>query len=81
MSSVEKSESVPLPFEFKKMEMKKTLTLDPRVFKPCKPKEVEQWSWRRMKNEKWLVHLRKYIYKLGTFRKYIYRWSIKKLTP
>jgi hypothetical protein len=34
------------------------LTLDPRVFKPCHAKEVEQWSWKKMRNVKFLVHLK-----------------------
>jgi hypothetical protein len=52
-------------FEVKKMTKK--LVLDIRVFKKCEPKEVESWSWKKMKNEKWLVHWGK-------------RWSCKKLS-
>lgn len=66
--SREELESVPLPLEYKKLE--KILTLDPRVFKPCEGKEVAQWSWRRLKTEKWLVHLTKYTNK----------WKIRRLS-
>jgi len=33
------------------------IILDKRNFKPCHPKEVDEWSWRYMKNEKWIVHV------------------------
>ena len=50
--------------------IEKILTLDPRVFEACKAKEVVQWSWKRVKNEKWLVHLKKYTNK----------WNVQKLS-
>ena len=40
---------------FKKMEQK--IILDMRTFVPCHAKEVEEWTWGKMKNEKWIVHL------------------------
>jgi len=39
----------------RKMEQK--VILDIRTFLPCHAKEVEEWSWRKAKNEKWIVHL------------------------
>jgi hypothetical protein len=54
--------------EYKKLQ--KVLVLDKRVFEPCHPKEVEQWSWKRLKNEKYLVHL----------QKTKAQWSIRKLS-
>jgi phage pi2 protein 07 len=35
------------------------IILDKRDFQPCHGKEVEEWSWKRMKNEKWIVHVDK----------------------
>lgn len=34
----------------------KKIVLDNRVFKECQAKEVELWSWTKMRNEKWVVH-------------------------
>jgi hypothetical protein len=31
--------------------------IDLRTFLPHQIKEIEEWSWRKMKNEKWCVHL------------------------
>ena len=42
-------------FPIKKIE-KKTI-IDIRTFTPCTAKEVEEWCWPKMKNEKWIVHL------------------------
>ena len=63
-------EIIPLPISFKYEKLHKILTLDPRVFEPCQAKEVEEWSWKRVKNIKFLVHLKKYTNK----------WNIKKLS-
>lgn len=35
------------------------IIIDKREFKPCRGKEVEEWSWKRMRNEKWIVHVDK----------------------
>jgi len=37
--------------------VKEKVIIDIRNFEPCHPKEIEEWSWRYMKNEKWLVHV------------------------
>ena len=31
--------------------------IDPRTFPRHQPKEVEIWSWKKLKNEKWIVFL------------------------
>ena len=31
--------------------------IDVRTFLPHQIKEIEEWSWRKMKNEKWCVQL------------------------
>lgn len=36
--------------------MKKNI-IDYRSFKPHEVKEVEEWSWKKLKNEKWFVQL------------------------
>lgn len=54
-------ERLPQPkVSLKYEKLQKILTLDPRVFKPCEAKEVEEWSWKRLRNRKFLVHLQKY---------------------
>lgn len=63
-------EIIPLPISLKYEKLHKILTLDPRVFEACQVKEVEEWSWKRVKNIKFLVHLKKYTKK----------WNIKKLS-
>ncbi len=40
---------------FKKIEQKSII--DIRTFQPHQIKEIEEWSWKKMKNEKWLVQL------------------------
>jgi hypothetical protein len=42
--------------------------LDVRTFLPHQPKEVEEWSWRKMKNEKWIVFLDCKTMKLKTWK-------------
>ena len=32
------------------------LELDPKVFPECHSKEVKAWSWKKMKNIKFIVH-------------------------
>ena len=61
---------LPISISYRLEKIQKILTLDPRVFDPCKAKEVEQWSWKRLKNEKWFVHLKKYTNK----------WNVQKLS-
>ena len=34
------------------------IIIDQRTFSPCKAKEVEEWSWKKLKYEKWIVHLK-----------------------
>lgn len=65
----DEEEALPLPKVSVKYEkLQKILTLDPRVFKICEVKEVEEWSWKRLRNVKFLVHL-----------KYKGKWSVKRL--
>lgn len=67
----DEEEHIPLPKVSVRYErLQKILTLDPRVFKPCEAKEVEEWSWKRFKNVKFLVHLKKYTNK----------WSVKRIS-
>lgn len=40
---------------FRRIEQK--IILDIRTFKPHEIKETEEWSWRKLKNEKWHVQL------------------------
>lgn len=68
MNSKETVSFPTVAFEYKKLQ--KILTLDRRDFEPCQAKEVEQWSWKGLKNEKFLVHLKEYTNK----------WNIRKLT-
>ena len=69
MSDVE--ESIPLPrITLKYERLHKILTLDQRNFKPCHPKVEEEWSWKKAKNVKFLVHFKK----TG-------KWNIKRLSP
>ena len=35
------------------------IILDIRTFLPCVPKEVEEWNWKKVKHEKWVVHMKK----------------------
>ncbi len=35
------------------------IIIDKRDFQPCHGKEVEEWSWKRVKMEKWIVHVDK----------------------
>lgn len=37
--------------------MNKKIVIDIRSFTPCNPKKVEEWSWKKAKNEKWIVHV------------------------
>lgn len=37
--------------------VKEISVIDPKVFKPHQVKETDEWSWKRMKNEKWHVWL------------------------
>lgn len=68
MSKEENAPHVSIPLEYKRVE--KILTLDSRVFEPCQAKEVVQWSWKHVRNEKWLVHL----------VEYTNEWHVKKIT-
>jgi len=45
----------PLRFLFRRE--KAELVLDDTKFKVCEGKVVSIWNWKRLKNEKWLVHL------------------------
>jgi len=36
---------------------KHTKVIDKRNLPPHQGKEIEQWSWRRLRNEKWIVFL------------------------
>jgi hypothetical protein len=45
------------PFRFLFSREKAELVLDDTQFKVCEGKVVSLWSWKKMKNEKWLVHL------------------------
>lgn len=40
---------------FQRLEQK--MILDIRTFKPHEIKESEEWSWQKMRNEKWFVQL------------------------
>lgn len=31
------------------------IVFDPRVFKPHESKETQMWSWRKLRNEKWII--------------------------
>ncbi len=42
-----------IDFEYRNL-VKKNI-LDIRNFQPHQIKEVEEWSWKKMKNEKWFV--------------------------
>jgi hypothetical protein len=42
-------------FSFQRLEQK--VIMDIRTFKPHEIKESEEWSWLKMKNEKWLIQL------------------------
>jgi hypothetical protein len=37
--------------------LEQKIIVDTRTFKPHEIKESEEWSWRKMKNEKWYVQL------------------------
>jgi len=52
-------ENLPLPVkgEFLAQRVEIKHVYDLRTFLPHQIKEVEQWSHRKMKNEKWLVQL------------------------
>lgn len=43
--------------EFSIQRLEQKIILDMRTFKPHEIKESEEWSWRKMKNEKWYVQL------------------------
>jgi hypothetical protein len=30
---------------------------EPKIFRPHRAKEVEEWSWKKLKNEKWIVFM------------------------
>jgi hypothetical protein len=51
---------------YKKIEQK--TIIDIRNFLPHQPKEVEEWNWRKMKNEKWIVFLDCKTMKLKTWK-------------
>lgn len=36
---------------------KETIIIDKKNFSPCEGKEIEEWSWKKMKMEKWVVHV------------------------
>lgn len=42
---------------FPYIRMDKKIVIDIRSFTPCNPKKVEEWSWKKAKNEKWIVHV------------------------
>ena len=56
-------------FSIKKIEQK--IIIDRRTFQPHEIKEIEEWSWRKMKNEKWCVQLDCVTNKLK-------RWKLRK---
>lgn len=45
------------PFRFLFRREKAELVLDDTKFKVCEGKVVSIWNWKKVKNEKWLVHL------------------------
>lgn len=61
MIPVREMNTIKLPIEGKveaKISREKII-IDKRDFQPCHGKEVEEWSWIGMKNEKWIVHVDK----------------------
>lgn len=55
MSVIASPATATAALDIKKIEHK--YVLDVRTLEPHKAKEVEEWSWRKMKNEKWIVFL------------------------
>ena len=50
------AENTPTPhLPFKRIEQK--IIVDLRTFQPHQIKEVEEWNWKKLKNEKWFVQL------------------------
>lgn len=37
--------------------IEKKIIIDKRTFEPHQIKEVDIWSWKKMKNEKWFVQI------------------------
>lgn len=56
MSSVYQIPQSKLKALLKIVKERHTLVFDPRVWPKCTSKEVEQWSWRYLKNKKYLAH-------------------------
>lgn len=46
-----------VPVSWKRTERK--IIIDKREFDPCQGKEIEEWSWKKAKNEKYIIHLDK----------------------
>lgn len=44
-------------FDLSAKRIESKIIFDVRTFQPHQVKEVEEWSWRKMKNEKWFVYL------------------------
>ncbi len=45
------------PFRLFFRRVKAEIVLDDTKFKVCEGKVVSVWDWKKMRNEKWLVHL------------------------
>jgi len=48
---------VELPITYKRKHFQKKVVYDIRDFPPCHGKECEEWSYKKMKNEKYFVHV------------------------
>jgi len=49
--------SNPLTIRAEYRRIVKKIVIDPKIFKPCEAKVEEAWSWKKLKTEKWVIHV------------------------
>jgi len=49
--------TINIPFPYSKKEIRLKIEIDSKKLEPCVRKIEDVWSWKKMKTEKWILHV------------------------